>query len=267
MECQGSEFQQKGFWYPDQLASTWCHLSTGNKTRAKSTIESLPMCQLWLLSQIAKEKSWPVAMWRSLNLHQERTVRQVCSDWLSPPGGCSPGHTRWCSYHYPFCLHSRTTTSLQPEICQIWSETSKDIILILGDFNGHNYLWGSHDSLANTICVLNDGTHTYLKPHAQHVNKSVIDLTISTLGLALRNEWEVLPDTHGSNHYPILTSILPPVAEIQPSCDPSHWVFSKVDWEKFHGLCLEGITEDILEETDPLHSFVEIKPRLQMTAF
>ena len=103
----------------------------------------------------------------------------------------------------------------------------KGQILILGDFNGHNYLWGSHDSLANTICVLNDGTHTYLKPHAQHVNKSVIDLTTSTLGLALRNEWEVLPNTHGSNHYPILTSILPPVAEIQPSCDPSHWVFSK----------------------------------------
>ena len=60
-----------------------------------------------MLSQIAEEESWPVAMWRSLNLHQERTVPQICSDWLSPPGGCSPGHTGWCSYRYPFCLHPR----------------------------------------------------------------------------------------------------------------------------------------------------------------
>ena len=69
--------------------------------------------------------------------------------------------------------------------------------------------------------------------------------------------WEVLANTHGSDHYPILTSILPPVAETQPSCDPSHWVFSKADWELFDDLCLERITEDILEEEDPLQSFVE----------
>ena len=111
----------------------------------------------------------------------------------------------------------------------------KGQILILGDFNGHNYLWGSHDvdtrgevierfTDKHNLCVLNDGTHTYLKPQAQHVNKptSAIDLTISTPGLALRSAWEVLPDTHGSDHYPILTSVLPSAAEIQLSYDPSH---------------------------------------------
>ena len=46
-------------------------------------------------------------------------------------------------------------------------------------------------------------------------------------------------------------------AETQPSCDPSHWVFSKADWELFDELCLERINEDILEEGDPLQSFVE----------
>ena len=120
-------------------------------------------------------------------------------------------------------------------------------ILITGDFNGHNYMWGSPDADTrgeiierftdkHNLCILNDGTHTYLKPQAQHVNRptSAIDLTISTPGLALRSVWEVLPDTHGSDHYPILTSILPSVAEIQPSCDPSHWVFSKANWEQFH---------------------------------
>ena len=143
-------------------------------------------------------------------------------------------------------------------------------VLITGDFNGHNPLWGSRDvdtrgevierfTDKHNLCILNDGSHTYLKPQAQYVNKptSAIDLTISTPGLALRSAWEVLPDTHGSDHYPILTSILPSVAETQPNCDPSHWVFSRADWEQFHDLCMERITEDILEEADPLNSFVE----------
>ena len=143
-------------------------------------------------------------------------------------------------------------------------------ILITGDFNGHNYLWGCHfvDTRGEVIerftdkhnlCVLNDGIHTYLKPEAQLASEptSAIDLTISTPGLALRSVWEVLHDTHGSDHYPILTSILPTGAETQPSCDPSHWVFTKADWERFHDLCLEKVTGDILEEDDPLESFVK----------
>ena len=104
----------------------------------------------------------------------------------------------------------------------------------------------------HNLCILNDGTHTYLKPQAQHANKptSAIDLIISTPGLALRSVWEVLPDTHGSDNYPILTSILPSVAEIQPSCDPSHWVFCKANWEQFRDVCMESISEDILEEAE-----------------
>ena len=47
------------------------------------------------------------------------------------------------------------------------------------------------------------------------------------------------------------------MAETQPSCDLSHWVFSRADCEQVHDLCLERITEDILEEADPLHSFVK----------
>ena len=128
-------------------------------------------------------------------------------------------------------------------------------------------MWGSPDvdtrgeiierfTDKHNLCILDDGTHTYRKPQAQHMNRptSAIDLTISTLGFALRSVWEVLSDTHGSDHYPILASILPSVAEIQPSYDPSHWVFSKANWEQFHEVCLESISEDLLEEADPLHS-------------
>ena len=78
------------------------------------------------------------------------------------------------------------------------------------DFNGRNCL--CHDvetggevierfTEKHNLCILNDGTHTYLKPQqAQHVNKptSAIDLTISTP----RSAWEVLPDTHKATIIP-----------------------------------------------------------------
>ena len=169
-------------------------------------------------------------------------------DWLWPPSCRSssyPGDTyvTILSVYIPSNNHliSRDLTYLTRNI--------RGQILIMGDFNGHSYLWGSHDvdtrgelierfTDKHNLCILNDGTHTYLKPQAQHANKptSAIDLTISTPGLALRSVWEVLPDTHGSDHYLILISILPSVAEIQPSCDPPHWVFSKANWEQFHVL-------------------------------
>ena len=80
--------------------------------------------------------------------------------------------------------------------------------LITGDFNGHNYSWGSlkNDTRGgavegftdrNNLCILNDGSPTYLKPQAQHSESptSAIDLSICTPGLALRCTWEVVPDT------------------------------------------------------------------------
>ena len=42
--------------------------------------------------------------WQS---QQERTLPQVGSDWLSSPSSRRPGHSGWCPYHYPFCLHPR----------------------------------------------------------------------------------------------------------------------------------------------------------------
>ena len=58
-------------------------------------------------------------------------------------------------------------------------------ILIVGDFNGHNYMWGSHDADTlgevierftdkHNLCILNDWTHTYLKPQAQHPPKVLL---------------------------------------------------------------------------------------------
>ena len=159
-------------------------MPAGNKIGAIPTPESLPMCQLWWLLQIAEEESRSAAMWRSPDLHQEGSLPQGGSNWLSPPSPGSPSDSVWCTYHYPFCLHPRQ----QPPHHQ--------------------------------RSVKLDQRHK--RPDTYHVNRptSAIDLTISTPGLALRSVWEVVADTHGSDHYPILTSILPPVAETQPSSPP-----------------------------------------------
>ena len=95
----------------------------------------------------------------------------------------------------------------------------------------------------NNLCILNDGSPTYLKPQAQHSQNpiSAIDLSICTPGLALRCTWEVLSDTHGSDHYPVLISVPPSSGDTDQGSDPSHWVFSKADWEQFAELCMDKI--------------------------
>ena len=75
-------------------------------------------------------------------------------------------------------------------------------------------------------------------------------------GLALKCTWEVLPDTHGSDHYPIFISMPPTSGDTDQDGDPSHWVFSRADWDQFAELCMDKITGDILHDQDPLTSFV-----------
>ena len=144
-------------------------------------------------------------------------------------------------------------------------------ILITGDFNGHNYSWGSlsndirGDVLEgftdkNNLCILNDGSPTYLKPQAQHSQKptSAIDLSICTPDRTLRCTWEVLSDTHGSDHYPVLISVSLTSADTDQVGDSNHWVFPKADWEQFAESCMDKITGHILQDQDPLTSFVEL---------
>ena len=127
-------------------------------------------------------------------------------------------------------------------------------ILIIRDLNGHSYSWGNlnNDTRGdvierftdrNNLCILNDGSPTYMEPQAQHSQNSTsaIDLSICTPGLALKCSWEVLPDTHGNDHYLILISMPPTSRDTNQGGDPSHWVFSKADWEQFVELCMDKI--------------------------
>ena len=129
-------------------------------------------------------------------------------------------------------------------------------------FNGHSYSWGNlnNDTRRDVIERFTDRNNLciHLKPQAQHSQNptSAIDLSICTPGLSLKCTWEVLPDTLSSDHYPILTSMPPTSGDMKRGVDPSHWVFSKADWEQFAELCMDKITGDILQDQDPLTSFV-----------
>ena len=85
-----------------------------NRRDVDVLINGLPMCQLWLLSQIAEEESWPVAVWRSL-FRLTLTSKRLWS------------RSHWVVLlSLSFLFTSQATTTFLPEICHIWSETSKD---------------------------------------------------------------------------------------------------------------------------------------------
>ena len=84
--------------------------------------------------------------------------------------------------------------------------------ILLGDFNGHNLLWGSknindkgkkiEDFIGkHDLCLFNDKSNTYLHPATG--SYSALDLTICSPSLLLDFAWEVSDDLCGSDHFPI----------------------------------------------------------------
>jgi hypothetical protein len=89
--------------------------------------------------------------------------------------------------------------------------------IIMGDFNGHNSLWGSktttdkgkqlEDFLSQEgLCIFNDGTDTYL--HTGNGSYSAIDLTVTDPSLLLDFSWKVHDDLCRSGHFPIILESL-----------------------------------------------------------
>ena len=85
--------------------------------------------------------------------------------------------------------------------------------MLLGDFSGHNILWGSKDNdprgdliedfiTQNDICLMNDISNTFLD--SGKGTFSALDLSICHPSLYLDYEWSVCEDQHGSDHFPIV---------------------------------------------------------------
>ena len=135
--------------------------------------------------------------------------------------------------------------------------------IILGDFNGHNPLWGgNHTNGAgkitedliqqNQLYIFNDGSYTYL--HPGHGTYSAIDLTLCSPSLAPSFDWEVTKDTMSSDHFPIFLT----AATSESDTTSKYWNFKRADWHKFTEMCNEQLTPEqdmsIESFTDALHN-------------
>ena len=89
--------------------------------------------------------------------------------------------------------------------------------MLLGDFNGHNVLWGSNDNdrrgdliedfiTKNDICLMNDKSNTFLDSGKGSL--SALDLSLCHPSLYLDFDWSVCEDQHGSDHFPIVIEVL-----------------------------------------------------------
>ena len=133
--------------------------------------------------------------------------------------------------------------------------------LLLGDFNGHNILWGNKENNSrgelienfitnNDICLMNGKSYTYM--HYPTGSFSSIDLSLCHPSLFLDFSWSVCNDHHHSDHFPIvIQSNTSTVEDHNPK-----WKLNKANWEVFQSLCTDTITlESFKDSSDPLSDF------------
>ena len=133
--------------------------------------------------------------------------------------------------------------------------------LLLGDFNGHNILWGNKENNArgelienvitnNDICLMNDKSYTYM--HDPTGSFFSIDLSLCHPSLFLDFNWSVCKDQHHSDHFPIfIQSNSSTVEDHSPK-----WKLNKANWEVFQSLCTDTLTlENFKDSSDPISDF------------
>jgi len=116
-------------------------------------------------------------------------------------------------------------------------------IIILGDFNSHNALWGSNQTNArgklienfidkHNLTVLNTKQPTRLHHTGTTSN---IDLTLTNPQVALNTTWEVANDNLGSDHYPIIINTKHKHTEDTDT--QLKFNFKKANWNLFQTNC------------------------------
>ena len=160
-----------------------------------------------------------------------------------------------CSVYIPQSIHLETE-HLDTLLKQLPSP-----YILVGDFNGHNILWGCKDNnpkgniiedfiTKNDLCLMNDKSHTYLHPATG--NFSSLDLSLCHPSLLLDFDWTVSEDQHGSDHFPVI------IESVNNSTNDHNAKskLNKANWELYHSLCEEGLKIDKFNNSlDPLDDF------------
>ena len=135
--------------------------------------------------------------------------------------------------------------------------------IICGDFNAHSMIWGCRDNnprgdvvdnfiQSHDLCLLNDGSQTYL--HPGHGTFSAIDLSLCSPAIYTELSFQVASDTFGSDHFPIILEYGVALSDGIP-----RWNLSRADWSKFDELCSQQLTIDSIEMYDvPVVVFTNI---------
>lgn len=128
----------------------------------------------------------------------------------------------------------------------IYSQDIKQILeqipkprIIIGDFNGHNTIWGSNTINTKgriiatvmeelSLNLLNDGEKTRFNSYTGE--SSALDLSLCDPVLSPSLSWEVLPYLYGSDHHPIKISNNNYNADSVPT---PKWRLNKADWHFF----------------------------------
>ena len=88
--------------------------------------------------------------------------------------------------------------------------------VVCGEFNGHSITWGCdknnsrgdriYDFITDiNVCLLNDGSYTYLHPATGTF--TAIDLSLCSLKIRMDIDFMVESDTYDSDHFPIVVNI------------------------------------------------------------
>ena len=160
-----------------------------------------------------------------------------------------------CSVYIPpsFSLNSQHLDNLLQQLPSPY--------ILLGDFNGHNILWGGQNNdsrgelienfiTKNDICIMNDKSYTYHSSSTKSFTS--IDLSFCHPSLFLDYNWSVCEDQHNSDHFPI-------IIEQNTYSTEDHnpkWKLNRANWDLFNTLCTgKLVPENFKESSDPIADF------------
>ena len=138
-----------------------------------------------------------------------------------------------------------------------------DNVIICGDLNGHNALWGSKKNDANgnviidiindfNLVCLNDGSGTRIDRSTGKM--SCLDLTLVSMKIAAKCTWVVGDDFWDSDHLPITTSTHSCLVNNRRKSEPK-WSVKKANWDKFQSNCIHEIS--LPDNNDPTDDIYE----------
>ena len=162
-------------------------------------------------------------------------------------------------YRAPEQPNQVTYREYRKELIKTLRPYSEKRLIVCGDANAANNIWGHLKSDRAgllweevigelDLVVLNTGGATRWDARGSNP----VDISLSTINLAHRLNWEVTDENLGSDHYFITIDL---DIEIQPTIGPQNWQLKRADWPKFNDLCKINITEN--SKSDDIEQYNE----------